>query len=129
MESAIDDWLQPFGLDGQLHGHAAHVLQSLPDDVRIDIMGDAGVVFYDYQPGPGVVMQVPVRIPTKKSASRSVVLKRTLVRREPDFVRWLIAHEIAHAHLRNGGRWPGDDPEHAADALAAGWGYPRPSMW
>ena len=66
MPSEIDDWLMPFGLDGQLHGHAAHVLQSLPDDVRLDIMGDAGVVFYDYQPGPGVVMQVPVRIPSSK---------------------------------------------------------------
>jgi hypothetical protein len=41
-------------------------------------------------------------------------------------VRWVIAHELAHAHLRNGGRWLGDDPEHAADALAAGWGFPRP---
>ena len=129
MRDEIYEWLQPFGLDGLLNNHAAHVLQSLPIEVRTDIMGDAGVVFYDYQPGPGVVMQVPVRIPTRNGASRSVVLKRTLTRREPEFVRWLIAHEIAHAHLRNAGRWPGEDPEHAADALAEGWGYPRPSMW
>jgi hypothetical protein len=40
----------------------------------------------------------------------------------------VIAHELAHAHLRNQGRFPGDDPEHAADALAAGWGFPRPGM-
>jgi hypothetical protein len=42
------------------------------------------------------------------------------------FVRWVIAHELAHAHLRNCGRWEGDDPEHAADDLAARWGFPRP---
>ena len=55
-----------------------------------------------------------------------VVLKRTLCRRPIEFVRWVIAHELAHAHLRNGGRWAGDDPERAADALAAGWGFPKP---
>ena len=55
------------------------------------------------------------------------MLKRTLRTGRRPFVRWVIAHELAHAHLRNGGRWPGDDPEHAADALAAGWGFPRPA--
>jgi hypothetical protein len=74
-------------------------------------------------------MQVPVKAPTRSGAARSVVLKRTLTRRPAAFARWLIAHEIAHAHLRNGGRWPGDDPEHAADALASTWGFPRPSRW
>jgi hypothetical protein len=38
----------------------------------------------------------------------------------------VIAHELAHAHLRNGGRHPEEDPEHAADSLAADWGFPRP---
>ena len=122
-------WLRPFRLDGLLHAHAAFVLGALPDEVLVDVMGEPGVVFYDYEPGPGVVMEVPVKSPTRGGAARSVVLKRTLSRRAPDFVRWLIAHEIAHAHLRNGGRWAGDDPETAADALAAGWGFPRPSRW
>ena len=35
----------------------------------------------------------------------------------------LIAHELAHAHLRNGGYGAITDPEHAADALAAEWGF------
>lgn len=129
MRTAIDSWLEPFKLDQLLHAHAAHVLSVLPDEVRDDVMGEPGVVFYDYQPGPGVVMQVPVKLPTRAGAARSVVLKRTLRHRPAGFVRWLIAHEIAHAHLRNAGRWPGDDPEHAADALAADWGFPRPSRW
>ena len=42
------------------------------------------------------------------------------------FLGSLLAHELAHAYLRNEGRWPGDDPEAAADALAAEWGFPRP---
>jgi hypothetical protein len=129
MRAEIDLWLRPFQLHEQVHAHAAHVLDALPDDVLQDVMGDPGVVFYDYEPGPGVVMEVPVRLPTRGGTSRSVVLKRTIRRREPAFARWLIAHEIAHAHLRNGGRWPGDDPEHAADALAKTWGFPRPSKW
>jgi hypothetical protein len=127
--AGIDNFLKPFGLHRSLHDHAAHVLGQLPDEVRTDIMGDEGVVFYDYDPGPGVVMQVPVKIPGPAGASRSIVLKRTLCHRPPNFVHWLIAHEVAHAHLRNKGRWPGDDPELAADSLAGAWGFPRPSRW
>jgi hypothetical protein len=135
MPDPIDHWLAAFRLDGTLHAHTAHVLGQLPDEVLSDIMGEPGVVFYDYDPGPGVVMQVPVKIPGVKipgrsGASRSIVLKRTLCHRHPSFVHWLIAHELAHAHLRNGGRWPGDDPEVAADSLAGEWGFPRPlSSW
>jgi len=125
----IETWLQSFRLDSAIQSHTAHVLRQLPDNVRTDIMGEAGVVFYDYDPGPGVVMQVPVKIPGRFGASRSIVLKRTLRNRSPNFVHWLIAHELAHAHLRNAGRWPGDDPEVAADSLAYEWGFPRPSRW
>jgi hypothetical protein len=128
-DPSIEVWLESFRLDSALQTYTAHVLRQLPDAVRIDIMGDGGVVFYDYDPGPGVVMQVPVKIPGPARASRSIVLKRTLRHRSPNFVHWLIAHELAHAHLRNKGRWPGDDPEIAADSLAHLWGFPRPSRW
>lgn len=126
MRQEIETWLSPFKLDSILHDHAVHVLSALPDAVLMDVMGESGISFYDYDPGPGVVMQVPVKSPTRNGVARSVVLKRTLCCRPAEFVRWLIAHEIAHAHLRNAGRWPGDDPEQAADALAASWGFPRP---
>ena len=123
----IDRWLRPFALDERLHLHAAEVLASLPNNVREDLMGDPAFVMCDYQPGPGVVFHVPVRFPAPRGGpGRAVVLKRTLCMRHQDFVRWVIAHELAHAHLRNAGRWPGDDPEHAADALAERWGFPRP---
>ena len=126
MTSDIDQWLRPFGLDASLHAHAAEVVASLPPEVRRDLMDDPAFTMYDYDPRPGATMLVPVKLPVRRRASRSVVLKRTLRTRPERFVRWVIAHELAHAHLRNGGRYPGDDPEHAADALAAGWGFPKP---
>ena len=122
----VEDWLGGFGLDERLAAHVAAVFGALPPAVRDDLVDDPAFVIYDYEPGPGVVMHVPVRMPTGGGAGRSVVLKRTMLRRPAAFVRWVIAHELAHAHLRNAGRWAGDDPEHAADALAAGWGFPRP---
>jgi hypothetical protein len=135
--SEIENWLRPFALDERLHAHTAEVIASLPSSVRDDLMGDPAFSMCDYQPGPGVVMHVPVRFPPKarepartsrRELGRTVVLKRTLLARSEPFVRWVIAHELAHAHLRNAGRWPGDDPEHAADALAEGWGFPRPRL-
>ena len=122
----IDDWLAGFALDAELAGHVAAVLAALPPGVRDELINDPAFVVYDYEPGPGVVMHVPVRMFAGHGAGRSVVLKRTMLRRPVPFARWVIAHELAHAHLRNAGRWPGEDPEHAADALAAAWGFPKP---
>ena len=122
----IHCWLNRFALDAFLHAHVADVLATLPGPVRQDLLDDPSFRLSDYEPGPGVVAHVPVGVPEGRRASRSVVLKRTLRHRPQAFVRYVIAHEFAHAHLRNGGRWPGDDPEHAADALAAAWGFPRP---
>ena len=123
---ACHEWVAGFGLDSFLLDEVARVVHSLPPAVRDDLVGDPAFTLYDYEPGPDVVMRVPVRAPGRNGAGRCVVLKRTLRHRPADFVRWLIAHELAHAHLRHGGRFPGEDPESAADALAAEWGYPRP---
>jgi hypothetical protein len=129
MQHAISQWLLRFGLDEALHGHVETVITALPDVIRGDFLQDQSFLICDYEPGPGVVAHVPVGIPARGRGSRSVVLKRTLRRRPTDFVQYVIAHELAHAHLRNGGRFPGDDPETAADALAAEWGFPRPAVW
>jgi hypothetical protein len=126
MDASIDQWLRPFALEEFLHAHTSQVVASLPDDVRSDFMDDPAFVMCDYEPGPGRSFHVPMKLTARRGPGRAVVLKRTLRRRPVEFVRWVIAHELAHAHLRNGGRWAGDDPEHAADALAAGWGFPRP---
>ena len=126
MPQHIHDWLVRFGLDKGLHHEVAGVLGALPHQVRDDFVADPAFTLVDYEPGPDRVMHVPVRLPSNGVASRSVVFKRTLLRRPLPFVRYVIAHELAHAHLRNAGRFPGEDPEHAADALAAEWGFPRP---
>jgi len=126
VKSSIDHWLTSFGLDETLASHAAVVIEQLSVEVRDDLVNDPAFRLMDYDPTPGKMTHIPVASPRANFASRSVLLKRTLRHRPAPFVRWVIAHELAHAHLRNGGRWPGEDPELAADALAAQWGFPRP---
>ena len=122
-------WLDGFGLDASLRPHVMTVLTTLPAAVQSDLVDDPAFHMSDYEPVPGRAFHVRVGVPRARSASRSVVLKRTLRHRPPEFVRWVIAHELAHAHLRNAGRFPGEDPERAADALAAEWGHPKPGDW
>jgi hypothetical protein len=125
-ESRFESWLRPFALDGFIHLHVAAVMEGLPVFVTDDFLADPSFRMCDYEPGRGVVMHVPVASPGFGKPSRAVVLKRTLRHRPIDFVRYVIAHEFAHAHLFNRGRSPGEDPEFAADELAASWGFPRP---
>ena len=122
----LQSWLDGFGLDAFVRQHVLNVLATLPSDVQSDLIDDPAFHLSDYEPVPGRAFHVRVASPVARTASRSVVLKRTLRHRPPAFVRWVIAHEFAHAHLRNAGRFPGEDPEHAADALAREWGFPRP---
>jgi hypothetical protein len=129
VQANVEQWLSRFRLDPFLHPYVAKVLAGLPDEVRSDLVDDPAFHICDYEPTPGVAMQVPVHLPGRRGASRSVVLKRTLRHRSEAFVQWLIAHELAHAHLRHGGRSAGEDPEFAADALAAEWGFPKPPRW
>ena len=126
MEHRLRQWLSRFNLDAGIETEVIAVLAGLPEHVRLDIVEDQGFCFYDYDPGAGAVMCVPVSSPRANGHSRSVVLKRTLRRATPAFTRYVIAHELAHAFLRNAGRWEGDDPEQAAEELAAQWGFPRP---
>ena len=84
------------------------------------LVSDPNFMLADYEPGQ--VAHIPVGLPSRDRGSRSVVLKRTLRRRPEAFIRYVIAHELAHAHLRNRGRWPGDDPEFAAGPAAA-WAW------
>lgn len=127
MTTEIHTWLYAFRLDESLHAHVAAVVATLPDGVRQDLMSDASFVMHDYDPPErGTMTLTPVGVPTRGRPARAVSLKRSLNRRPTEFVRWVIAHELAHAHLRNRGRWAGDDPEVAADSLAADWGWPRP---
>jgi hypothetical protein len=125
---SFDSWLRAFSLDASLHDHVHDVICSLPQAIRHDFVTDPAFTIFDYEPGPRAVAHIPVGMPTARRPSRSVVLKRTLRHRPHAFVRYVIAHELAHAHLCNRGRWESEDPEHAADALAAEWGFPRPAV-
>lgn len=125
-ESAVERWVATFRLDPFVHRYVAQVVADLPALVRDDLMSDPNFHLCDYEPAVGGTIVVPMRFTVRARASRSVVLKRTLRHRSQAFVRWLIAHELAHAYLRHGGRTPGEDPEHAADGLAAQWGFPKP---
>jgi hypothetical protein len=125
MQPRLNEFVASFRLDAHLHELVVEVLGALPSHVLEDLVGDSQFLLADYEVIPGMGYQVPVRAPSR-SPARSVVLKRTLKQRPRDFACYVIAHELAHAHLRNAGRWPGEDPERAADALAAQWGFPRP---
>ncbi|HYE17304.1 MAG TPA: hypothetical protein VEA69_02610 [Tepidisphaeraceae bacterium] len=124
--TSIDFWLSSFALHPFIHEHVSVVLAALPEHVRQDLVSDPSFLMCDYEPALGPAWFPVARPGVRGKPGRSVVLKRTLRRRPEPFVRWVIAHELAHAHLRNGGRHPGEDPEHAADSLAADWGFPRP---
>jgi len=126
IESRFEPWLRSFALDGFIHLHVSAVMEGLPELVQTDFLTDPGFRMVDYEPGRGVVMHVPVASPTFGKPSRAIVLQRTLRHRPIDFVRYVIAHELAHAHLYNRGRSPDEDPEFAADELAKAWGFPKP---
>jgi len=123
----IDQWLDGFELDAWIRSHVAVVLRQLPAEVQTDLIDDPSFVMCDYNPIQQVIMHVPMRLLERGKPGRSIVLKHSLKRRSEPFVRWVVAHELAHAYLRHGGRWPEEDPEVAADSLAALWGFPKPS--
>ena len=124
MQAVIDSWLQPFKLHESLHGYVAAVIGGLPAIIQDDLLTDPTFRLSDYEPVR--IANIPAAPPSGRTPARSIALKRTLRHRPPEFIRYVIAHELAHAFLRNGGRWPGDDPELAADSLAAEWGFARP---
>lgn len=126
MMDRIDAWVRRFNLHHELVGHVVHVCASLPQTVLMDLMLDESFTIADYEYVPGKATQVHVGTLRRGRTCRSIVLKRSLRVRDAAFARYVIAHELAHAHLRNAGRHDGEDPEHAADALADEWGFPRP---
>ncbi len=103
------------------------VLRAVPEAVRRDFSDDPQfhMAVDDYVPGKGRSVWMACPKPYG-NGSRSVVLKPPLADRPWDFALYVIAHELAHAYLRNGGWKDIQDPEKAADALAESWGFGRP---
>ncbi len=125
----IESWLTRFELEPTLVAHCTEVFVSLPEPVRKDLMNDPSFALIHATMGNDGSISVMVPSLANKTRIRCVVLKRSLAVRTPGFAKYVIAHELAHAHLNNEGRWPEEDPEAAADALAAMWGFPKPQVW
>lgn len=123
------DYLRAFESLPTLRQRVEQVLHSLPQDVQQDFIQDSTfrVSLEDYEPGRGWTMFID--LPTAGNAvSRCVVLRGKLNRAPETFALYVIAHEFAHAFLRNGGWGEITDKEEAADALAESWGYPKPKF-
>ena len=108
------------------------VLCQLPREIQDDLLNDPHfrISVDDCEPGQGRVVRMPALNPNG-SESRCVVLKPRLAISRIEFAHYIIAHEFAHAFLRNGGWGEITDREQAADALAASWGFNKPkwSFW
>jgi hypothetical protein len=104
------------------------VLQKLPQAVRADFLEDSRfrLTVDNYLPGRGRTVWI-ASPESEGCGSRCVVLKPNLANCQEDFAHYVIAHELAHAFLRNSGWGTIEDPEYAADALAASWGFGRPA--
>ncbi len=119
--------LEPFNELEPLRDRVSVVLLALPEDVRLDLLTDPRFRMTLDQLTPGAGRTVWLACPgSRGNGSRSVVLKPRLADCAEPFAHYIIAHELAHAHLRNGGWGEIDDPETAADALAASWGFQKP---
>ena len=104
------------------------VLHALPDAVRRDFVDDHRfrIALDEVVPGVGRTVRLASLGPVGEGC-RCVVLKRRLAERSKGFACYVIAHEFAHAYLRNGAWGDITDIEVAADALAASWGFQRPT--
>ena len=120
-------WVLMFYRHPELVEHTVRVLAALPGEVREDLMGDPDFLLNAVDPhAPGPMVVRLGRVGPVGGGSRSVTLKTTLTAAGDEFAAYIIAHEFAHAFLRNVCGPPGADVEAEADALAARWGFPRP---
>lgn len=120
-------YLQAFEQCKPLERRILHVLDRLPKKVQQDFLGDTRftVSLDNYVQGEGSTVFMAAPGSTGVS-SRSVVLKPRLSECDEAFAHYVIAHEFAHAYLRNGPWGDISNTEDAANALAASWGFPLP---
>jgi hypothetical protein len=103
------------------------VLETLPNEVAQDLLNDGRFSMVVYDPKDGPQTNFHIHLPgIGDEGSRMIAWKISLAEAPLDFANYVIAHEFAHAYLRNRGRTHDEDPEDAADALAAEWGYDKP---
>jgi len=124
----FDAFTEPFAGHPLLQERVLSVLQALPGDVQRDFVDDPrfGTAIDNYEPGKGWTLFMPIPGPPGEG-SRCVVLRPKLEMASEAFAKYIIAHEFAHAFLRNGGWGEITDVEEAADALADSWGFRKPA--
>lgn len=114
-------YLGPFAELAPLRERVLAVLRALPTAVARDLREDPRfrMTLDDFVPGEGRTVWMACPTPGG-SGSRCVVLKPRLADCLEEFAHYVIAHELAHAYLRNGGWGEVTDPEAAADAISDG---------
>src|SRR6056297_1734011 len=119
--------VRSFEIGDPLRDRVLKVLASLPVEILQDFCGDPRfeIIKLNFRPCGGSTLYLALPA-ADGSGSRCVALKPRLASCEEPFGLYVIAHELAHAYLRNGGWGEISDHEDAADALAAHWGFPRP---
>jgi hypothetical protein len=122
-------FLAPFRDIPALQDRLLAVLDALPEEVQVDFREDTRfrIALDDFVPSEGRNVWLACPAPGG-NGSRCVVLKPRLGDCAKDFALYVIAHELAHAYLRNGVWGDHADPETSADALAATWGFIKPSI-
>ena len=125
--NAVHDFIATWIDDPVMRERVGYVFSALPEGVQEEFMGDPGFAIGIYDTGRRGGSPLLIPCPQPAQGSRLVALERSLTARSRAFAHYVIAHELAHALLRNRGRHPGEDPEVAADSLAAAWGFPRPA--
>ena len=120
-------YLEAFKQHEPLRQRVLDVLNTLPQEVQQDFLSDPRftVSLDNYVPGEGSTVFMAAPGGTAE-ISRNVVLKPRLSECSEAFAHFVIAHEFAHAYLRNGPWGEITDIEDAANALAASWGFPVP---
>ena len=123
------DYIEPFTEYPVLQQRVLFVLEKLPTEVQRDFLDDPrfGVAIDNYEAGKGWTLFMPTP-GTDGNGTRRVVLRPKLDSASDQFATYVIAHEFAHAFLRNGGWGAITDVEEAADALASSWGFHRPEI-
>lgn len=120
-------YLAPFSEHPVLRDRVLHVLERLPHEVQRDFLDDCRfrITLDNFHPERGWSFLMPAP-GIGGNGSRCVVLRLKLADASEPFACYVIAHEFAHAYLRNGGWGEITDIEEAADAMAAAWGFKRP---
>jgi len=128
-QAIFSAYLEAFSDHEPLRDRVLFVLNRLPEAVQRDFLDDPRfrVTLDNFVPGQGWSLLMDIPGPPG-SGSRCVVLRPRLAICSEAFAHYVIAHEFAHAYLRNGGWGQISDVEEAADALAASWGFLRPAQ-